>query len=78
MKENEEAIDKFFGENRIEPPPLDDTSSMEKVVREIVEQMHIRNSSWVRVNSGNSYQVTFSLENGVRCDDTIHMLRFLS
>lgn len=76
MKENEEAIDKFFGPNRIDPPPLDDTSSMEKVVREIIEQMHIRNSSWVRVNSGNSYQVTFSLENGVRCDDTIHMLRF--
>lgn len=74
MRENEAAIDKFFGPNRIEPAPLDETSSMEKVVREIIEQMHIKNSSWVRVNSGNSYQVTFSLENGVRCDDTIHML----
>jgi uncharacterized hydrophobic protein (TIGR00271 family) len=74
MRENEEAIDKFFGPNRIEPPPLDDTSSMEKVVREIIEQMHIKNSSFRRINSGNSYQVTFSLENGVRCDDTIHML----
>lgn len=74
VKENEDAIDKFFGVNRLEPPILDETSSMEKIVREIIDQMHIRNSSWVRVNSGNSYQVTFTLENGVRCDDTIHML----
>jgi uncharacterized hydrophobic protein (TIGR00271 family) len=74
IRENEEAIDKFFGKDRVNPPPLDDTSSMEKVVREIVDQMHIRNSSWIRLNSGNSYQVTFTLENGVRCDDTIHML----
>lgn len=61
IKENKEAIDKFFGLNRIDPPPLDSASSMEKVVREIIEQMHIRNSSWIRVNSGNAYQVTFTL-----------------
>lgn len=47
---------------------------MERVLREICDRFLIRNASWVRVNSGNSYQVTFSLENGVRCDDVIHML----
>lgn len=73
MRENEEAVDRFFGAN-MERVQLDELSSMEKVIREIIEQMHIKNSSWVSVNSGNSYQVTFSLENGVRCDDTIHML----
>lgn len=73
VRENEEAVDRFFGVN-MERPPLDDMSSMEKVVREIIDKYRIKNASWVRVNSGNSYQVTFSLENGVRCDDTIHML----
>lgn len=73
MKENEEAVDRFFGAN-MERSPLDDMSSMEKVVREIIDKYQIKNASWVRVNSGNSYQVTFSLEKGVRCDDTIHML----
>lgn len=73
MRENEEAVDRFFSAN-IERSPLEDSASMEKVMREIIEMMLIKNSSWVRVNSGNSYQVTFSLESGVRCDDTIHML----
>lgn len=73
MRENEEAVDRFFGAN-MERPPLDETSSMEKVMREIIDKMRIKNSSWVRVSSGNCYQVTFTLESGVRCDDTIHML----
>lgn len=47
---------------------------MERVLREICDRFRIKNASWVRVNSGNSYQVTFSLESGVRCDDVIHML----
>lgn len=72
LRENEEAVDKFF--NAKLERPLDENASMERVMREIVDQMRIKNSSWVRVNSGNSYQITFSLENGVRCDDTIHML----
>lgn len=70
---NEEAVDRFFNVS-VKQQPLDDFSTMECVVREIIERIHIKNSSWVRVNSGNSYQVTFSLENGKRCDDTIHML----
>lgn len=73
IRANEEAVDRFFGAN-MERPPLDDSSSMEKVVRELIDKYRIKNTSWVRVNNGNSYQVTFTLENGVRCDDTIHML----
>ena len=72
IRDNEEAVNKFYTSKM--DPPLDETSSMEKVVRVIINKIKIRNSSWVRVNNGNSYQVTFSLENGVRCDDTIHML----
>jgi cobalamin biosynthesis protein CobT len=67
IRENEEAVDRFFGADLTRT--LDDNASMERVMREIIEKMHIKNSSWVRVNSGNSYQVTFSLETGVRCDD---------
>lgn len=73
MKANEEAVDRFFGAD-LQGSPLDEMSSMERVMRDILERFRIRNSSWVRVNSGNTYQITFSLENGVRCDDTIHML----
>lgn len=72
MKASEEAVDRFFSVKT--EPPLDDSSSMEAIVREIIDKVKIKNSSWVRVNGGNSYQVTFSLENGVRCDDTIHHL----
>lgn len=73
VRENDDAIDKFFNRSTIRPP-LDENSSMEKVVREITERMHIRNVSWVKINNGNSYQVSFTLENGVRFDDTVHML----
>lgn len=73
LRENEEAVDKFFRAN-MDRQPLDENASMERVMREIIERIRIRNSSWVRVNNGNSYQITFSLQNGVRCDDTIHML----
>lgn len=73
VNENEEAAEKFFTAN-MERLPLDESCSMEKVIREIIARMRIKDSSWIRVNNGNSYQVTFSLENGVRCDDTIHML----
>jgi uncharacterized hydrophobic protein (TIGR00271 family) len=73
MKENEEAVDRFFGAN-MDRLPLDQTASMERVMRELIERIRIRNSSWVRVNNGNSYQITFSLQNGTRCDDAIHML----
>lgn len=70
---NAEAVDRFFNAS-VKQQTLDAFSTMECVVREIIERIHIKNSSWVRVSSGNSYQVTFSLENGKRCDDTIHML----
>lgn len=73
IRANEEAIDKFFNV-KLSEPQIDETSSMEKVLRQIISKIRITNSSWQRVNNGNSYQVTFSLENGVRCDETIHML----
>lgn len=47
---------------------------MERVVRVLIERMRIRNVIWNKINNGNSYQVQFTLENGVRCDDAIHML----
>lgn len=72
-RENDEAIDKFFNRST-NYPNLNENSSMEKVVRFIVEKLRIRNVSWVRINNGNSFQVTFTLENGVRCDDAIHVL----
>lgn len=72
-KENEEAVEKFFNVSN-ENPPLDKTTPMEKVLREIIDRMRIRNASWHRVNAGNSFKISFSLEKGIRCDDTIHML----
>lgn len=72
-RENEEAVEKFFNVS-IEKPPLDKTTPMERVLREIIERMRIRNASWHRVNGGNSFKISFSLEKGIRCDDTIHML----
>lgn len=72
-RENEEAVEKFFNCNN-EKPPLDATASMERVLREIIDRMRIRNASWQRVNGGNSYKICFCLEKGIRFDDTIHML----
>lgn len=72
-RENEEAVEKFLS-FRSSTNILNEDSSMEKIVRVLVDRMHIRNVSWVKINNGNSFQVTFTLENGVRCDDTIHHL----
>lgn len=72
-RENEEAVEKFFNCNP-ERSSLDKTTPMERVLREIIERMRIRNASWQRVNGGNSFKISFSLEKGIRCDDTIHML----
>lgn len=74
IKENEEAIDKFFNSSAQKTPLIDNNCSMERIMRGIIDKMKIRNASWVRTNRGNSYQVTFSLESGNRCDDTIHLL----
>ncbi|XP_070490390.1 uncharacterized protein [Chironomus tepperi] len=68
--ESEEACQKFY--NAIPVKKSDKT--MEFAMREIIERMKIRNVSWQKVNNGNSYKISFSLEKGVRCDDTIHLL----
>lgn len=73
-RENEEAVEKFLS-YRSSTNVLNEDSSMEKVVRVLIDRMHIRNVSWVKINNGNSFQVTFTIENGVRCDDAIHHLR---
>lgn len=49
-------------------------SSIEKIMRVLIDRMHIRNVAWIKVNNGNSYQISFTLEKGIRTDDTIHML----
>lgn len=72
-RENEEAVEKFFNCNP-EKPQLDKTTPMERVLRELIDRMRIRNASWQRVNGGNSFKISFCLEKGIRCDDTIHML----
>lgn len=72
-RENEEAVEKFFNCNS-DKPQLDKNSPMERILREIIERMRIRNASWQRVNGGNSFKISFCLEKGIRCDDTIHML----
>jgi uncharacterized hydrophobic protein (TIGR00271 family) len=71
---NEEEVEKFFSHIHAEKPPLDKSATMERVLIEIIDRMRIRNASWQRVNGGNSFKISFSLEKGFRCDDTIHML----
>lgn len=73
-RENEAAVEKFFNAAITEKPPIDKSTPMEKVLREIIERMRIRNASWQRMNGGNSFKISFSIEKGIRCDDTIHML----
>lgn len=74
IKANEEAVDKFISYRSLTPNVLNEDSSMEKIVRVLIDRMHIRNVNWNKINNGNSYQIQFTLENGVRYDDTIHML----
>lgn len=71
-RENEEAVEKFFSVNTSGNTIRN--KSMECVMRDIIDKMQIRNVSWQKVNNGNSYKISFSLEKGVRCDDTIHLL----
>lgn len=70
-QQNQEAADKFF--NSSLKKQLNQHSSMEHVMNEVIEKMKIKNASWVSTNRGNSYQVTFSLDSS-RVDDTIHFL----
>lgn len=74
IKANEEAVDKFISYRSLTQNVLNEDSSMEKIVRVLIDRMHIRNVNWNKINNGNSYQIQFTLENGVRYDDTIHML----
>lgn len=53
---------------------LNENTSMQKIMTEIIRKMRIINASWLKTNNGNSYQITFSIESGPKCDDTIHML----
>ncbi|KAL7016194.1 hypothetical protein ACKWTF_009956 [Chironomus riparius] len=70
--ESEEACKKFYNVvNRVDS--LKD-KTMEFVMREIIDRMKIRNVSWQKINNSNSYKIIFSLEKGVRCDETIHLL----
>jgi uncharacterized hydrophobic protein (TIGR00341 family) len=72
-KENEEAVEKFFNaSSTVNNHPMDKT--MEHVMREIIDKLKIRNVSWQKVNNGNTYKISFSLEKGNRLDDTIHLL----
>lgn len=72
--ENEETSQKFFSVTPVDSLKNNTDKTMEFVMREIVDRMKIRNVSWEKVNNGNSYKISFSLEKGVRCDDTIHLL----
>lgn len=72
-KEKEEIFEKFY--NTPTRKPLDKLfSPMEQVMREIISRMQITNVSWKKINSGNGYKISFCLEKGVRCDETIHLL----
>uniref|UniRef100_U5EUZ1 Putative conserved plasma membrane protein n=1 Tax=Corethrella appendiculata TaxID=1370023 RepID=U5EUZ1_9DIPT len=53
---------------------LDDDSTMEEIMSEIIRKMKIDNAGWVETNKGKGYQITFSILSGTQCDDTIRLL----
>lgn len=53
---------------------LDPQASMEKIMQLIIKKMKISNCSWLKGKHENSYQITFCIESGSKCDDIIHLL----
>jgi hypothetical protein len=47
---------------------------MEKIMQMIIRKMKILNCTWLKANNENSYQITFCVESGTKCDDIIHLL----
>lgn len=73
-REQEEAVDRFFNTSN-ERSALDKIfTPMEQIIREIIRKMEITNVSWKKINSSNFYKISFCLEKGARCDETIHLL----
>ncbi|XP_058446934.1 uncharacterized protein LOC131427604 [Malaya genurostris] len=53
---------------------LDAESTLEDVMKEIIQEKKIYNAAWIESNKGKGYQITFSIESGNKCDDLIYLL----
>lgn len=58
----------------LESMNLDSESSLEDVMKVIIEEKRIYTAAWIDTNKGKGHQVMFSLESGSKCDDVIYLL----
>lgn len=54
---------------------IDDDAPMEQVLHAILKKMKIKTALWQRSESGDAYQITFSLESGYCHEKMMTMLR---
>lgn len=62
-------------ENKLPPGcNLSESSSMEEVMRQTLKAMKIRNVAWISTNQSKSYQIMFSMESSIACEDFLRIM----
>ncbi|XP_040161850.1 uncharacterized protein LOC120899743 [Anopheles arabiensis] len=66
--------EKTAREEAAEKLTLTGDSSMEEVLKTIIQEKRIHTAAWIETDKGNGFHIMFSIESGPICDDVIYML----
>lgn len=58
----------------VESMNLDAESTLEDIMKVIIQEKRISTAAWMDSNKGKGHQIMFSLESGNKCDDVIYLL----
>ncbi|KFB43073.1 AGAP008879-PA-like protein [Anopheles sinensis] len=66
--------EKTAREEAAEKLTLTGNSSMEEVLKTIINEKRLHTAAWIETDQGNGFHIMFSIESGPICDDVIYML----
>ncbi|XP_053673725.1 uncharacterized protein LOC128723985 [Anopheles nili] len=66
--------EKTAREEAAEKLTLTGDSSMEEVLKTIINEKRIHTAAWIETDKGNGFHIMFSIQSGPICDDVIYML----
>uniref|UniRef100_A0AAG5D9M6 Uncharacterized protein n=1 Tax=Anopheles atroparvus TaxID=41427 RepID=A0AAG5D9M6_ANOAO len=66
--------EKTAREEAAEKLTLTGSSSMEEVLKTIINEKRLHTAAWIETDKGNGFHIMFSIESGPICDDVIYML----
>lgn len=66
--------EKTAREEAAEKLTLTGDSSMEEVLKTIINEKRLHTAAWIETDKGNGFHIMFSIESGPICDDVIYML----